>query len=83
MGLIMCPEQNDGVDYEKVKILKNNNRIVVIIKRKIYDVTDFINKHPGGRESILDYNGLDATKAFEEIGHSPYAIRKLEQYIVN
>ncbi|XP_046488971.1 cytochrome b5 isoform X2 [Neodiprion pinetum] len=27
-------------------------------------------QHPGGRDSILEYAGQDATKAFNDVGHS-------------
>ncbi|KAJ5510194.1 FMN-dependent dehydrogenase [Penicillium expansum] len=43
------------------------NNCWVIINDKVYDVTDFLKKHPGGVSIILAHAGRDATKAFESI----------------
>jgi len=47
----------------------------VIIKNKVYDVTEFLDKHPGGSSIILKYAGRDATRAYEPI-HPPDALDK-------
>ncbi|KAL5482343.1 hypothetical protein ACEPAI_8937 [Sanghuangporus weigelae] len=47
----------------------------VIIKNKVYDVTDFLPEHPGGAKIILKYAGKDATEAYEPI-HPPDALTK-------
>lgn len=40
------------------------------------------NAHPGGAEVLRKYNGLDATKAFERVGHSPDAYRLLSSFAI-
>lgn len=47
----------------------------VIIKNKVYDVTEFLPEHPGGSKIILKYAGRDATSAYEPI-HPPDALDK-------
>ncbi|KAJ7181797.1 FMN-dependent dehydrogenase-domain-containing protein [Mycena crocata] len=47
----------------------------VIIKDNVYDVTDFLQEHPGGAKIILKYAGRDATSAYEPI-HPPDALEK-------
>ncbi|KAH9946807.1 FMN-dependent dehydrogenase-domain-containing protein [Amylocystis lapponica] len=47
----------------------------VIIKDRVYDVTDFLPNHPGGAKIILKYAGRDATAAYEPI-HPPDALDK-------
>ncbi|KAJ7631075.1 FMN-dependent dehydrogenase-domain-containing protein [Roridomyces roridus] len=47
----------------------------VIIKNNVYDVTDFLQEHPGGASIILKYAGRDATRAYEPI-HPPDALTK-------
>jgi cytochrome b5 len=44
--------------------------LYISIKGKVYDVTKFIDEHPGGEEVLLDEAGRDATEAFEDVGHS-------------
>ncbi|XP_015121131.1 cytochrome b5 [Diachasma alloeum] len=52
----------------------------IVIKDIVYDVTEYVNKHPGGRELILEYAGKDATSAFNDFGHSSDAITLLKLY---
>ncbi|RGB37148.1 cytochrome b5 [Rhizophagus diaphanus] len=47
--------------------------LYISIKGKVYDVTKFIDEHPGGEEVLLDEAGRDATEAFEDVGHSDEA----------
>lgn len=39
----------------------------------IYDVTDFLQDHPGSSETLTEGAGCDATNLFHEIGHSDFA----------
>ncbi|KAL6450927.1 CYB2 L-lactate dehydrogenase [Candida maltosa Xu316] len=39
----------------------------VIVHGKAYDLSDFMDEHPGGSAIILKYAGKDATKAFDPI----------------
>ncbi|KAJ7099534.1 glyoxylate dehydrogenase [Mycena belliarum] len=42
----------------------------IIVHNKVYDITDFLDEHPGGSKIILRYAGKDATAAYEPI-HPP------------
>lgn len=48
----------------------------------VYDVTKYLDDHPGGRAVLLEVAGQDATEAFEEIGHSDEAREQLEPLYV-
>ncbi|XP_063989124.1 cytochrome b5-like [Diachasmimorpha longicaudata] len=52
----------------------------IVIKDTVYDVTEYIDKHPGGQELILEYAGKDATSAFNDFGHSSDATALLKLY---
>jgi len=58
----------------------------LIINNKIYDVTNYINIHPGGPNQIIPYCGKDATVAFDTMGgrgsHSPGATSILANYYI-
>lgn len=49
---------------------------------KVYDVTTYLDTHPGGAEVIMDTAGENATDMFEDIGHSKDARRQLTQFQV-
>ncbi|OEH75136.1 putative cytochrome b5 [Cyclospora cayetanensis] len=48
----------------------------------VYDLTKFLNKHPGGSHIIIETAGRDATDAFEDIGHSLEARIMADEYII-
>lgn len=41
----------------------------MVIDNIVYDLTDFIGLHPGGRTVLLNYCGLDATQGFMKVHH--------------
>ncbi|KAG6531228.1 hypothetical protein ZIOFF_005018 [Zingiber officinale] len=57
---------------------------------KVYDVTTFMEEHPGGEDVMLHASGAsvapfssgDATQAFEEVGHSSSAISSMKNYLI-
>ncbi|GLT68609.1 hypothetical protein SLA2020_408210 [Shorea laevis] len=52
----------------------------LIINGKVYDVTNFLEDHPGGDEVLLSATGKDATDDFEDVGHSPSAREMMDKY---
>ncbi|KAF8333154.1 FMN-dependent dehydrogenase-domain-containing protein [Cantharellus anzutake] len=46
----------------------------IIVSGNVYDVTDFLDEHPGGSATILRYAGRDATAEYQPI-HSPTTLR--------
>ena len=48
----------------------------------MYDVTKYLDDHPGGAEVMLDVGGQDADEFFEDIGHSKEARKELEKYYI-
>nr|GAT45009.1 predicted protein [Mycena chlorophos] len=46
----------------------------IIVHGKVYDVTEFLDEHPGGSKIILKYAGKDATAEYDPI-HPPNAIK--------
>lgn len=49
---------------------------------KVYDVTKYLDDHPGGAEVLLDVAGQDADEFFEDIGHSKDARDELANHLV-
>lgn len=43
----------------------------------VYDVTPFLERHPGGAEVLLDCAGIDSTGHFDDVGHSEDSKRML------
>ncbi|XP_077569950.1 cytochrome b5 type B [Stigmatopora nigra] len=75
----------DGVKYytlEDVQLHNKSNDTWLIIHDKLYDVTSFLEEHPGGEEVLLEQAGSDATESFEDVGHSTDAREMLQQYYI-
>ncbi|NWS58466.1 CYB5B protein, partial [Chunga burmeisteri] len=54
----------------------------LVIHGRVYDVTRFLEEHPGGEEVLLEQAGRDATESFEDVGHSTDAREMLKQYYI-
>ncbi|KAK7397458.1 hypothetical protein VNO78_18630 [Psophocarpus tetragonolobus] len=48
----------------------------------VYDITSFLDDHPGGDEVLLTSTGKDATIDFEDVGHSDSAVETMEKYFI-
>lgn len=48
----------------------------------MYDVTRFLEDHPGGDEVLLTASGKDATVDFEDVGHSDDAKELMNKYFI-
>ncbi|RVW19114.1 Cytochrome b5 [Vitis vinifera] len=49
---------------------------------KVYDVTKFLEDHPGGDDVLLSATGKDATDDFEDVGHSSSARAMMDEFHV-
>ncbi|KAF9073533.1 FMN-dependent dehydrogenase-domain-containing protein [Rhodocollybia butyracea] len=63
------------LSIEEIAKHKDESSCWVIIKNEVYDVTEFLLRHPGGPAILLNYGGRDATSAYEPI-HSSDAIQR-------
>ena len=62
--------------------LENHRRILIIIDRNIYDLTDFIDDHPGGPSILSEWNGRDASRTFHLAAHSTYAQKLAKKFLI-
>lgn len=51
---------------EEVAPHKNPDDCWIIVANKVYDVTPFLDEHPGGKKILLKVGGMDATKEFQK-----------------
>nr|CAH7755847.1 unnamed protein product [Callosobruchus chinensis] len=65
---------------EEVKKHSDNKSTWVVIHNNVFDVTEFLNEHPGGEEVLLEQAGKDASEAFEDVGHSSDARDLMTKY---
>lgn len=52
------------------------------IDGKVYDVSHYMDDHPGGGEIMLNAAGKDGTDDFDDVGHSANARQTLKQYYI-
>ncbi|KAJ3671718.1 hypothetical protein LUZ60_007797 [Juncus effusus] len=54
----------------------------LVIGGKVYDVTKFLEDHPGGDDVLISSTAKDATDDFEDVGHSTTARSMMDEYYV-
>jgi len=67
---------------EEVKKHNSVKSSWVVIHNKVYDITKFLEDHPGGEEVLLEQAGQDSSESFEDVGHSSDARDMLDDYYI-
>eukprot|EP00246_Nothoceros_aenigmaticus_P012981 TRINITY_DN4245_c0_g1_i2.p1 TRINITY_DN4245_c0_g1~~TRINITY_DN4245_c0_g1_i2.p1 ORF type:complete len:140 (-),score=24.46 TRINITY_DN4245_c0_g1_i2:1075-1494(-) len=70
--------------YTLAEVSEHNqaNDCWLIINGKVYDVTKFLEEHPGGDDVLLSATGKDATDDFDDVGHSTSARAMMDEYLI-
>ncbi|CAI2187120.1 4685_t:CDS:2 [Funneliformis geosporum] len=64
------------ITADEVARHNTDSSIWIIVHDKVFDVTNFLNEHPGGKKVLLKVAGTDATKQFDNF----HAASILEKY---
>ncbi|KAF5228139.1 hypothetical protein FANTH_14586 [Fusarium anthophilum] len=70
----------DIIPAAEIKRHNSKGDLWLTIHGNVYDVSDFMTEHPGGEDALLSQAELDATDAFEDVGHSRDARALLETF---
>ncbi|XP_018116050.1 cytochrome b5 type B isoform X2 [Xenopus laevis] len=74
--------QVDLYTLEDVRKRNTAKELWLVIHGRVYDITKFVEEHPGGEEVLFEQAGADATESFEDVGHSIDAREMLKQYYI-
>ncbi|EOA83079.1 uncharacterized protein SETTUDRAFT_94846 [Exserohilum turcica Et28A] len=56
--------------------------IWICIQGNVYDISKFIEEHPGGEEILRSFAGKDATEAFQDAAHSEEVKPIMERLLI-
>lgn len=71
--------------YSIEEVAKHNTEqdAWVIINGKVYDLSNFAQKHPGGAQVILEHLGTDVSEIFNGVSkHTPQIKEHLKEHCV-
>jgi len=74
--------ENKYYTKEEVSLHNNYKDCWLIIKNRVYNITDYLEKHRGGKMLLLQYGGKDATDEFNRLNHTKKAQKILENYYI-
>lgn len=83
--IVRSQSQPSGTGYTAAEVATHNSRdsAWVVYDGKVYDLTDFVNLHPGGQGAILRAAGTDATSAFDRVNsHKDAEMLTLKTYYI-
>lgn len=66
----MSEEELKVYSLEEVSKHNSASDLWIVYNGGVYDISRYIDEHPGGEEVVVDVAGTDATEPFEDIGHS-------------
>ncbi|XP_020091337.1 cytochrome b5 isoform X2 [Ananas comosus] len=67
---------------EEVSKHNTNDDCWIVVNGNVYDVTMYLDEHPGGDDVLLAATGKDATEDFEDAGHSKTARDLMQEYFI-
>jgi stearoyl-CoA desaturase (delta-9 desaturase) len=66
-----------NMTWEEFQSQVSKGQQLVVIDNIVHDVSEFVHDHPGGRQTLLNYVGTDATNFFEgQEGYQKHAHSK-------
>lgn len=63
---------------EEVSLHTTKEDVWIIIDENVYDITDFIKEHPGGKDILLSFGGNDVTDMFHDL-HKPSILKDIAE----
>lgn len=72
----------DYIRYEEVSKHTTEDDLWFIKDGKVYNVTKYVDQHPGGVDTLLGVAGKDGTADFDAVGHSDSARELLKDFYV-
>merc|ERR1719399_1166813 len=78
------PKNVAKIPWSEVKTHVTKESLWILFDGKVYDVTPFLDAHPGGGQLIADAAGTDATALFERTHGEGlrYSLRLLNQFFI-
>ncbi|AYV75195.1 MAG: putative cytochrome b5 [Terrestrivirus sp.] len=75
---------SDTKYFTREEVSKHNSEsdCWIILNNSVYDVTSFLQDHPGGSHAIMTCAGKDATDDFKSVCHSSSANTFKEDFLV-
>ena len=78
----MLDKTKRKISAEEVKKHNKVDDLWVIIDKKVYDVTEYVEEHPGGVAAIAKNAGGDASKGFRGPQHPSRVFDIVEDYLI-
>ena len=69
-----------AMTMEEVSTHNKPDDMWMVLHGKVYDVTKFLEDHPGGTDIMIENAGMDVTNQFEEMSHSKEARLQATQF---
>merc|ERR1712098_76530 len=80
-----CYDEETGLKIISLEEVEGHNSREdgwVVIYDMVYNLSPYLDSHPGGSDVLLDYLGYDATLAFRGVNHSKAAMRMMSKLLV-
>jgi len=81
-GIVSDTPAVKSYSLDEINEHNNGKSCWLIVDDRVYDVTKFLEEHPGGEEVLLEQGGQDSTESFEDVGHSEDARELMEDYFI-
>ncbi|KAJ8721122.1 hypothetical protein PYW08_006587 [Mythimna loreyi] len=82
--VLIDPTMMDVKRYTFAEVSKRDGSkgqpLWTVYRDSVYDLTKYIDEHPGGYDTIMEDAGKDCTRNFDDVGHTTDALILLAKY---
>ncbi|CAG4961490.1 unnamed protein product [Colias eurytheme] len=68
------------ISFKEVRKHRKEDSVWMVIHGEVFDVTAFLEDHPGADKNLLEFAGEDGSQPFEDFGHSQETRELMKKY---
>lgn len=80
--MLIEPAQMRVISKEELSKHNHEDSVWIVLFGRVYDLTPYLNIHPGSEAPLIESAGKDATSEFKSLNHPKSAYETMKKYCI-